>query len=155
MTVQFTPKIDVAAKNIFCAKCFSFRSRLHCPAARNTKQGPYARSVETKPVETNMVRVENPKPGTRAEISVGAAEALIRMTGPLGNAPVLTARGYDAVDRIFHREAIHLPLIQPEKMIREEKSSRDWSFRLATRGSIARPDTRKEVEAIRAKQYSR
>jgi hypothetical protein len=120
-----------------------------------------------------MVRVENPKPGTRAEISVGAAEALIlngkaiagarlngvvtliRMTGPLGNAPILTARGYDAVDRIFHREAIHLPLIQPEKMIREEKSSRDWSFRLATRGSIARPDTRKEVEAIRAKQYSR
>ena len=32
------------------------------------------------------------------------------------------------VDRSFYEDARNLPLIAPEKMIREERSTQDWSF---------------------------
>jgi len=107
-----------------------------------------------------MVKVENPGKGP-THIRLGAAEALIasgramavvrvngvthmiRLTGPVANDPrtaaFLTARGYDGVDRSFYEDARNLPLIAPEKMIREERSTQDWSFSRAVwhrRGSV-------------------
>ena len=113
-----------------------------------------------------MVRIENPVAGKRAEIGPGAAEdmirngtavaacrvngllALIRLTGPARNEKEVTGREYDAVSRSFHGNAIHIPVIAAEKMIREEKSSRDWSYQQAVR-RMRRMDTAEEVAAIR------
>ena len=66
----------------------------------------------------------------------------------------VTGQAYDKVDQFFHREARNLPVINPEKMIREEKSSRDWSY---TAGVSRRPrpdHTPAEVARIRAQQQS-
>lgn len=66
----------------------------------------------------------------------------------------VTGQAYDRVDQSFHREARNLPVINPEKMIREEKSSRDWSY---TAGVSRRPrpdHTAAEVARIRAQQQS-
>lgn len=41
----------------------------------------------------------------------------------------LTGVCYDRVDREFFEHARALPMVNPAKMIREERSSRNWSFR--------------------------
>src|ERR1700689_347163 len=40
----------------------------------------------------------------------------------------VTGQEYDRLDQSFYRDARNLPVINPGKMIREEKSSRDWSY---------------------------
>lgn len=111
--------------------------------------GPYARSL----IKKHMVRIENPIPGKRGEISVSAGEVMIAAGGAVatcrvdgllhmirlidakpGSNKALTGREYDLVQRSFHLEAKNLPLIAVDKMIREEKSTRDWSYQAATNG---------------------
>lgn len=43
----------------------------------------------------------------------------------------ITGVNYDDVDRSFHREAPALPLIRVDKMLRHEKSARNWSYSAA------------------------
>jgi hypothetical protein len=62
----------------------------------------------------------------------------------------LTGQGYDRVDRSFHRDARNLPVINAAKMIREEKSSRDWSYTAGVRRRLSRDHTMDEVAKIRA-----
>jgi hypothetical protein len=64
----------------------------------------------------------------------------------------ITGQGYDTVDRSFHREARNLPLINPAKMIREEKSSRNWSYTAGVRHRLSQDHTVDEVEKIRAER---
>lgn len=66
----------------------------------------------------------------------------------------VTGQAYDRVNRSFHREARNLPVINPAKMIREEKSSRDWSYRAGV-SQRHRPDhTVEQVAKIRAARVS-
>lgn len=90
-----------------------------------------------------MVRIENPKPGKRNEISqqaawemisrgdaVATARAndvllMIRLTGKKVN----TAAEYDNVGGTFY--GTRIPIVNEKKMIREERSPRKWSFTVA------------------------
>ena len=51
----------------------------------------------------------------------------------------ITGVGYDRVTEAFHRCAAHIPIVNVNAMIREERSGRDWSYRAAVlrRGSKA------------------
>ncbi len=65
----------------------------------------------------------------------------------------LTGGGYDCINRMLgEREMRNLPIVSPAKLLRSEKSDRDWSYTAATRHSIARADTAEEVAAIRQKK---
>jgi hypothetical protein len=114
-----------------------------------------------------VVKIENPERGMRCDISTAAAEAMImnnravgvvrlngmlatvRLTGRPQNVQRDSRGGYDDVSRLFHAELVHVPVINPEKMIRREESSREWSFQRATR-PIRRSDTEEEVAELRA-----
>jgi hypothetical protein len=61
----------------------------------------------------------------------------------------LTGQAYDNVDRSFYRDASNVPVINPAKMLREEKSSRDWSYTAGVRRQMRRDHTRDEVKKIR------
>lgn len=72
-----------------------------------------------------------------AMIASGAAVVTVRINGQITMIRMVGGerrlrdqqdRGYDEVKRSFHREAARLPLINPDKMIREEKSDREFSF---------------------------
>lgn len=62
----------------------------------------------------------------------------------------VTGHAYDRVNRAFHREARNLPVINPGKMIREEKSSRDWSYTAGVSRRLRPDHTVSEVAKIRA-----
>lgn len=57
--------------------------------------------------------------------------------------------GYDRVDRSFLKAARHIPVVMAEKMIREEKSSRNWSYSAAVTHRRRRDDTAAEVGQMR------
>ena len=61
----------------------------------------------------------------------------------------VTGRGYDLVRSSFLDDARHIPIIDAPKIIRQERSSRDWSYTAAVTHSPARPHSRGEVEIIR------
>lgn len=64
----------------------------------------------------------------------------------------VTGQEYDRLAQSFYRDAHNLPVINPGKMIREEKSSRDWSYRAGVRGRLWRDHTANEVAKIRAER---
>lgn len=64
----------------------------------------------------------------------------------------VTGQGYDRVDQSFHREARNLPVINPASMIREEKSSRDWSYTAGVNRRVGRHHTADEVARIRSQR---
>jgi len=96
------------------------------------------------------VRIVNPVPGGQNRTSVERARRFVRhgravMVGPLVlqflDTPLqrfiaadaqekLLAQntGYDRTDRTFYDSARQIPIINASKMIREERSSRQWSF---------------------------
>ena len=61
----------------------------------------------------------------------------------------LTGAGYDREAGSFYQHARAIPIISPEKMIREERSERDWSYAKAVRRSVRRDQTAEEVAAMR------
>lgn len=63
-----------------------------------------------------------------------------------------TGQAYDRVDRAFHRQARNLPMINAAKMIREEKSSRNWSYTTGVRRRLSQEHTVDEVARIRAER---
>jgi len=66
----------------------------------------------------------------------------------------ITGQGYDRVNQSFHREARNLPVINPAKMIREEKSSRDWSYTAGVTRRLRPDHTVDQVAKIRAAHVS-
>jgi hypothetical protein len=64
----------------------------------------------------------------------------------------ITGQEYDRVGRSFHREARNLPVINPEKMIRDEKSSRDWSYTASVARRLRPDDTADDVAKIRTER---
>jgi hypothetical protein len=64
----------------------------------------------------------------------------------------VTGQAYDRVDQSFHREARNLPVINPASMIREEKSSRDWSYTAGVNRRVGRHHTADEVARIRSQR---
>lgn len=99
----------------------------------------YERAGRAKFVSPLVIRfLDTPTQATVAKTAEARLHA--RVTGHL----------YDRVDRSFHRDARNLPMINPEKMIRQEKSSRDWSY-IASVNRRLRPDhTAADVASIRA-----
>ena len=67
----------------------------------------------------------------------------------------ITGHVYDQVKESFHRDARHLPLINPLKMIRDERSSRDWSYEAGVSRRFRRDHTPDEVAAMRAARLLR
>jgi hypothetical protein len=65
---------------------------------------------------------------------------------------LVTGQEYDRVDRTFFGDARHLPVIKPEVMIREVKSSRDWSYTASVRRRFSRDHSASEVARIRAER---
>lgn len=61
----------------------------------------------------------------------------------------ITAGEYDRVDRTFFTSARNLPLINADKMIREERSSRKWSFTAAVDRKLRPDHTADQVRKIR------
>jgi hypothetical protein len=61
----------------------------------------------------------------------------------------ITGVEYDRVRRSFHRQARNLPLINPEKMIRNVKSSRDWSYAASVTHRLRPDHTAEEVARLR------
>jgi hypothetical protein len=64
----------------------------------------------------------------------------------------VTGQGYDRVDQSFHRDARNLPVINPAAMVREEKSSRDWSYSAGVNRRLKRDHTIDEVAKIRSER---
>ncbi len=75
-------------------------------------------------------------------VRVNGILGMIRLTGKAQNIRRETARGYDAITDSFFGAAAHIPIIAPEKMIREEKSSRNWSFRAGAGGFSSKPSAK-------------
>jgi len=83
-------------------------------------------------------------------VTVNGVVRMVRLTGLRPEQKKrLTAGGYDEVDRTFYRDARNLPLIAPEKMIREERSTRDWSFSKGVRRLRRLDHTPAQVRLIR------
>lgn len=61
----------------------------------------------------------------------------------------VTRGGYDRIDSLFHDASRHIPVINAEKMIREVKSSRNWSYTTAVDRTMRRAHSATEVALIR------
>ncbi len=116
-----------------------------------------------------MVSIENPIAGQPAKLSHAEARERIRNGEAVATiqvndqilairlVPILldsllssTTKGYDDVHRSFHREAPRLPLVQADKMIRQEKSERNWSYAAGVKRTMRRDHTAEEAAAMRA-----
>jgi hypothetical protein len=74
----------------------------------------------------------------------------IRLQADAAHHAKLTGTGYDSVDRLLtQQEAAHLPIIRASRMMREETSSRDWSYKAGVSRHLRPDHTAQEVEAIR------
>jgi hypothetical protein len=120
--------------------------------------------------------IENPAPGGRAETTGNRARrfvragqavftgertirfvrdeagiALLRMIEETAVARIARGSGveYDRVKRCFDRELPHIPVVNPAKMVRQEKSSRNWSFSAGVEQKRRRDHTAAEVAAMR------
>lgn len=47
-----------------------------------------------------------------------------------------TRAGYDGVRRVFDEELPNVPVVQGQKMVREEKSDRNWSYTAAVKRTL-------------------
>jgi len=131
-------------------------------------------------VSRAYVRIENPPPGHRDQTTLNRARRYERagrakfvepmvirfLDTPIQRKILKSAKdrelaaisggNYDRVNRMFVDEARRLPLIDPQKMIREEKSKRDWSYRAGVRSNVGRREhSGAEVAAMRARSPSR
>lgn len=124
-----------------------------------------------------VVRIENPIAGCRPEttpnrarrfvrsgraVFVGAGETCIRFVSEPAAAVMAvramevqigrleSARGYDSYPQSCYDRARHIPVIQPEKLIRESGDEIEWSFRAGVNHRMRRDQTAEEVAAIRA-----
>lgn len=125
------------------------------------------------------VRIENPPPGHRDQTTLtrarryekaGRAKFVEPMVIRFLDTPIqrkilksaedkelaaISGCNYDRVNRVFAEEARRLPVIDPQKMIREEKSKRDWSYRAGVRSNVGRREhSAAEVAAMRARLSS-
>jgi hypothetical protein len=79
-----------------------------------------------------------------------ATQAVVAKTAEESLHARVTGLVYDRVDRSFHRNAHNVPVINPKKMIRQEKSSRDWSYTASVSRRLRPDHTPAEVASIRA-----
>jgi hypothetical protein len=49
----------------------------------------------------------------------------------------------------FYDEARHIPIVNAAKMVREERSERNWSYSAGVRRAVRRDHTPAEVAAMR------
>lgn len=118
------------------------------------------------------IHIENPLPGhaaattlkrathfVRARRAVSVNRTTIRFVAP----PQFVIKSAEealhaklcglAIDRInrtmTRREMLNLPLVNPDRALRNEKSSRDWSYSAAVRRDRSPADTPEEVARIR------
>jgi hypothetical protein len=108
-----------------------------------------------------QVRIENPVSGGNAVTSLKRANRFVRsgravflaplllrfLDTPLNRVALEAAReklliqntGYDRTDRSFFAAARHIPIVNAAKMIREERSPRNWSFTVSVFRQGVRP----------------
>jgi hypothetical protein len=64
----------------------------------------------------------------------------------------VTGGNYDRIDRVLTLpELARLPLVCPSKILRNERSDRDWSYTAAVRRAARRDHTAEEVAALRGR----
>lgn len=121
-----------------------------------------------------MVRVENPQSGqremvdgTRAQRLIAEGKAVstvtsggfvlqIRLIEALtfeqqrARQRLATGRHYDSLNQSFAEQLPGVPVVQASKMIRMEKSERDWSYAKSVRRTVRRDHSEQEVQAMRA-----
>jgi hypothetical protein len=64
----------------------------------------------------------------------------------------VTGHEYDRLNRSFHRDARHVPVINAAMMIRQEKSSADWSYSAGVSRRLRPDHTAADVARIREDQ---
>lgn len=128
-------------------------------------------------MRASKVIIENPAPGGSAITSLNRARRFVDtkravFTGPQAirfvvDSPriellrviaqaaedrvhrALTGGGYDGVRSTFYAEAPAIPIVNAAKMIRQERSERNWSYTSSVRRAVRRDHTAEEVAVMR------